>query len=330
MSRPPARCTAPFSSLTASTRAPASAYIVAAGPPTLPKPWTATRTSCSSRPGLVQGGAGRVHDAAGRGRRAAERAADLQGLAGDHRRDRVAAVDRVGVHHPGHRALVGADVRRHDVVLRADHRHDLAGVAPGDALELGRGVAARVDRDAALRPAVGQLDHGALPGHPHRQGADLVDVDRRVVPQAALAGSARDVVLHAVPVEQLGGAVVAPQRDRDVDLAARCGQHRVHPGVVAEPADRAVELAERGAQRAVGRRVVSAGTGGIVVAGSVTVGSDIVLPGFGRRRPEVVVPRSSAEPTVAPRRASCASGAPRVARSARALGRRCSRVGAAA
>ena len=56
----------------------------------------------------------------------------------------------------------------------------------------------RVDRDAALGAAVGHVDDGALPRHPHRQRAHLVDVDARGVAQAALAGAAGDVVLHAV------------------------------------------------------------------------------------------------------------------------------------
>jgi hypothetical protein len=50
---------------------------------------------------------------------AAERTADGQRLAGDHRRHRVAAVHGVRVHDPGHLALAGPHVRRRDVPLRA-------------------------------------------------------------------------------------------------------------------------------------------------------------------------------------------------------------------
>src|SRR5205085_1100657 len=80
------------------------------------------------------------------------------GLAGDDTGHGVAEVHRVGVHEPGHRLLVRADVRRWDVLLRPDDRADLAGVAPRDPLELRLAVEPRVDRDATLRPAVRDPD----------------------------------------------------------------------------------------------------------------------------------------------------------------------------
>ena len=56
----------------------------------------------------------------------------------------------------------------------------------------------RIAGHAALRAAERDVDEGALPGHPHRQRADVVEVGLRVVSQAALGRSARDVVLDAV------------------------------------------------------------------------------------------------------------------------------------
>ena len=91
------------------------------------------------------------------------------------------------------------DVGRRDVAVGAD-----------DALELGREAAgerprapsalscARVDGHAALGAAERHVDQGALPGHPHRQRANLVEVGRRVEAQAALGRTAGDVVLDAV------------------------------------------------------------------------------------------------------------------------------------
>ena len=121
---------------------------------------------------------------------------------------------RVGVHHPGHRLLVGADIGGRDVVLGADQRADLAGVAAGHAVRVRWCCTAWVDAHAALGAAVGDIEQGALPGHPHRQGADLVEGDVGGVAKAALGRSARDVVLHSVPDEQLDLAGIAPQRDR--------------------------------------------------------------------------------------------------------------------
>ena len=42
----------------------------------------------------------------------------------------------------------------------------------------------------ALAAAIGDAHHGALPGHPHREGLDLVDADVLVVADAALGGAA--------------------------------------------------------------------------------------------------------------------------------------------
>ena len=52
--------------------------------------------------------------------------------------------------------------------------------------------------DAALRAAERHVDERALPGHPHGQRADVVEVGARVEAQAALGRTAGDVVLDAV------------------------------------------------------------------------------------------------------------------------------------
>jgi hypothetical protein len=66
----------------------------------------------------------------------AERAAQRNRLAGDDAGRRRAGIHRVGVHHPGHRLLVGADVGRRNILVRPDDDADFRGVAPGDALQL--------------------------------------------------------------------------------------------------------------------------------------------------------------------------------------------------
>src|SRR5690606_8166073 len=136
-------------------------------------------------------------------------------------------------------------------------------------------------------------------GHPHGERAHLVDVDARVVAEAALARAARDVVLHAEPVEHLRAPVVAAQGDRHVDLPAGGREHRVQALVVAEPLDGGGELRLRGGE---GPRVAGAGEvgdagrqGGRQVVG-VLPGDRAVVPALlshrascgrrpGRRRP---------------------------------------------
>jgi len=65
-----------------------------------------------------------------------QRAANGDGLAGDHAGGGGTHVHRVGVHHPGHLALSGAHVGRGNVLLGADEDADLGGVPAGDALDL--------------------------------------------------------------------------------------------------------------------------------------------------------------------------------------------------
>ena len=181
-------------------------------PPTLPKPWTTQR--CSDRlPAEPLAGARDHHHDAGAGRLVAEHgAADRDRLAGHDLGHRVAALHRVGVHHPGHRLLVRRHVRRGDVLLRPDERQELGREAPREALELDVRHLARVAADAALRAAVGQPQQRALPRHPDRERRALAERDLRVVADAALRRAEHARVLHAVAGEDDARAVVEPDR----------------------------------------------------------------------------------------------------------------------
>ena len=100
-----------------------------------------------------------------------------------------------------------------------------------------------VDDDAALAAAVGDADDRALPGHPHREGLDLVERDVLVVADAALGRAAAEVVLDAVAGEHLDGAVVHLDREVDRELAARLTQDPAQARVEVEPVGGQVELA---------------------------------------------------------------------------------------
>ena len=126
-----------------------------------------------------QRGQRHVHHAARGGGAAAQRATKGDRLSGAHAQYGVAALHRVGVHQPRHGLLVGADVGRGDIVFGTDQRADLTGVAAGHALELGGAVLTRVDADAALGPAVRNVEQRAFPRHPHGQRPDLVERRRR-------------------------------------------------------------------------------------------------------------------------------------------------------
>ena len=174
---------------------------------------------------------------------AAGRAAERNRLARDDAERRVALRHRERVHDPGHVLGRRVDVGRRDVAVVAEDDGDLGRVAPGQPLVLVHRERLRVDRDAALGAAEGDVDDGALPGHPHRQRLDLVERHARVEPDAALGGPARDRVLHAVAREDLDLLVVQLDRDRDDQLPLRRAQQLARAGVELEELGGAVELA---------------------------------------------------------------------------------------
>jgi len=181
---------------------------------------------------------------------ASECAADGHGLAGDNARLGVALMHRDRVHDPGHDLLVGAHVRRGNVLGRADDDADLGGVAAGQALQLVAGERPWVDEDAALGAAVRQVYDGGLPGHPHRQRPHFVERDVEAVADAALGRATREVVLDAVPVEDPERPVVHVDGKVDGQLALAVSEHLPEPEVEAEPLGRGVELGERCCQDA--------------------------------------------------------------------------------
>ena len=106
---------------------------------------------------------------------------------------------------------------RGDVAVRSDDRGDGEGVASRQTLEFAATERRRVDADAALGPAVGDVDDGALDRHVGAEGRDLVDVHARVEADAALARSARRAVLDAPAVVHLDLAGVHADGDRDFE-----------------------------------------------------------------------------------------------------------------
>lgn len=190
----------------------------------MPKPWTAAVQSRGSRPCLRRACQSGDDNAARGSPGSAGGAAQGDRFAGHDAGHGVAGVDGVGVHHPRHDSLVGADVGSRGVAFRADEGEDLAGVATGDALEFLAGQRGGIDGDSALGAAIGDADDRAFPGHPHREGGDFVDVGVGVEADATFGGSAGQVVLHAVPVQDGGGAVVATKRHRDRQGTAGRGQ----------------------------------------------------------------------------------------------------------
>jgi hypothetical protein len=149
------------------------------------------------------------HHDAGAGRLAAEEGpSDRHRLARDDLRHRIPLLDRVGVHHPGHRLLVRRHVRRRDVLLGPDERGQVGREPARDTPDLASRKLARVAADAALRTPVGKPEQRALPGHPHRERGALAEIHLGVVADAALRRAEHRGVLNAVGRERANGPVV--------------------------------------------------------------------------------------------------------------------------
>ncbi len=181
------------------------------------------------------------HAAAARGLAASERSAHLDRLAGDDRRDGVAHVHGVRVHHPGHHPLVRVDVGRRHVGVWAERVDDAGGVSTRETLELAGAHLERVADHTTLRTAERQVHDRALPSHPGRERLHLFERHVEIEPDAALRWSARRVVEHPVADEHLDLPVVHHHRNGDGDLLFGMAEHLVEARLEIEQVGRAVE-----------------------------------------------------------------------------------------
>ena len=155
---------------------------------------------------------------------------------------RVARMHGVGVHHPGHDLGIGVDVRGRDVLLGTDEDPELGREPSRQPFQLTLGQLLGVDSHAALAATERDTHHGALPGHPHGEGLDLVQVDVLVVPEATLGGAAHDVVMHPIAREDAHRAVVHLHREVALELPLGLPQDQAHAGIKVEQLRCAVEL----------------------------------------------------------------------------------------
>ena len=111
----------------------------------------------------------------------------------------------------------------------------------------------RIDGDASLGAAVGNVDHCGLPSHEGRQRADFVQVDLGMVAEAAFHRSAGVVVLHAIADERADLAVVHLDAICTDDFAL--GRQQQLPHVLAEihAVGGPVEIQPGGVEGLVGR-----------------------------------------------------------------------------
>jgi hypothetical protein len=156
----------------------------------------------------------------------------------------VSDVHAVGVHHPRHDLIVRVHIRRGHVFLRPDGINDLGDVAASERFELAPRHPGRIADDAALAAAEGDVGHRTLPRHPRGECRHLVERHIRVIANAALRWTERDVVLDAIPREYLDLAVVHLHRTGHDDLSFGVSQDAPDAGIEFEDAGGAIELLE--------------------------------------------------------------------------------------
>ena len=147
-------------------------------------------------------------EAPSRGIRAAFRAAQRHGLAGNTPERGFAGQSGIRIHHPGHRLGICRYIRSRNVSLRSQNGHDFVGESPRQPLQFGSRHPLRVADHSAFRAAVRNVHRRRLPRHPRSQRLHLVQREIRMVANAPLRRSSSHVVLHAIPGENLYLAVI--------------------------------------------------------------------------------------------------------------------------
>ena len=111
---------------------------------------------------------------------------------------------------------------------RADQEGNFGGIAPCEGLDFAQRHLLGVATDPTLRTAKGQIHDGTFPGHPHGQGAHLVEGDVWRVANTALGRAAGDIVLHSVPGKYLRAPIVHDHREGDGQLPIWGAQDAAH------------------------------------------------------------------------------------------------------
>src|SRR6266536_6152682 len=142
------------------------------------------------------------------------RAAERKRFTRDHAQFCVSAHHGNRIHDPGHRLRVGINVRRGNVSIWSDYRRNLESITARQTLQLVLRKALRIANHSTFTAAVRNVDSGALPCHPRGQRFYFFESDVRVITYAALRRPPRDVVLHAITLENFYFATIHLHGDR--------------------------------------------------------------------------------------------------------------------
>ena len=139
---------------------------------------------------------------------APDRSADAHRLARHHAKLLMSDHHAVRVEQPRHHLRIGSRIRRGNILVRPDDRHDLAGVSSRQPLFLAHRQLSRIADHAALGAAEGDVGDRALPCHPRGQCPHFVHGYVGMIADAAFAWSTHLAVQHPMADERPHRTVV--------------------------------------------------------------------------------------------------------------------------
>src|SRR5579864_489758 len=107
----------------------------------------------------------------------------------------------------------------------------------------------RITNDSTLGAAKGDVDGGALPGHPGRQRFDFIKRYSGMIANAALARATSGVVLYAESFEDSDSAVVHLYWQCKRQRPPRTAQHFLQPGFQVKLLGRGIKLSHCNTER---------------------------------------------------------------------------------
>ena len=125
----------------------------------------------------------------------------------------------IGVHHPGHRLGVGAQVRRRDVAVDPQQVLYVGRIAPSQPVQLALAQLMGIALHSSLGASKGDVHERCLPRHERRQRLDLLLVGHGVIANAAFVRASDAIVLYSIPREDLDAPVVHAHRHGHLELS---------------------------------------------------------------------------------------------------------------
>src|SRR5215469_598998 len=143
----------------------------------------------------------------------------------DHSWYGIALVHGIGIHDPGHDLGIRVHIWSGNITIGANQDRNLGSIAACKTFEFGARELVWIADDTAFSASEGNIDDGALPGHPHGQGTYFVLGNFGAKADAAFGRAAIDVVLYAVARKHFHVSIVHAHGEINDEFAFRFAQN---------------------------------------------------------------------------------------------------------